>query len=191
MKIQQNLNATPTRGLPAKVHSDPTPPPEKDGFQPGQNQPPGLLQRAGGRVVHGLKNAGVNALLATSALTVPLAVTSAISAAIPLWVPLGGMLTNMLIGGAVGAGIGKVAGNALVKLNGLEGRAAAEEQKDAMMFGAAMGAIGGFGGIVATPGAVIHDPNGLLALGGATLAASTGVAASWGLAQGLWQGPPR
>lgn len=191
MKIQQNLTATPTRGLPAKTQNQPTPPPPQDGFQPAQNQPPGLLQKAGGRVAHGLKNAGLNALLATSALTVPLAVTSAISAAIPLWVPLGGMVTNLLIGGAVGAGIGKVAANVQAKLNGLEGRAAENNQKDAMMFGAALGAIGGFGGIVATPGAVIHDANGLLALGGATLAASTGVAASWGLAQGLWHGPPK
>lgn len=188
MKIQQNLNATPTRGLPAKIQSDPTPPPPQDGYQPG---PPGLMQKAGARVVHGLKNAGANALLATTALVVPLAVTSAVSAAIPLWVPLGGMVGNILMGGMIGAGIGKAAGDKLAQMNGLEGRAAAREQKDAMLFGAAMGTIGGFGGIVATPGAVLHDPKGLLAFGGATLAASTGVAASWGLAQGIWQGPPR
>ncbi|MBX3168634.1 MAG: hypothetical protein KF760_14555 [Candidatus Eremiobacteraeota bacterium] len=189
MKIQQNLNATPTRGLPVQIKSDPNPsPPPQDGYQPG---PPGLLQKAGGRLVHGLKNAGVNALLASTALTVPLAVTSAVSAAIPLWVPLGGFLTNLLMGGMIGAGIGKVAGDKLVQLNGLEGKAAADERFGAMTFGAALGAIGGFGGIVATPGAIIHDPGGLAMMGGATLASSTALAASWGLAQGVWQGPPR
>ena len=181
----------PTRALPVTAKSEPTPPPPGDGFKPGENDKPGLLQKAGGRVVHGLKNAGLNALLATTAMAIPLAVTSALSASMPMWVPLGGFLTNMGIGAAIGAGIGKVAGDQLVKLNGREGRAADDERFGAVTFGAAMGAIGGFGGIVATPGAVIHDPRGLAILGGATLATSAATVASWGLVQGVWQGPPK
>lgn len=189
MIIQKHLASTPARTLkPAKLE---TPPPEGDGFKPADNQPPGLLQRAGARVVHGLKNAGVNALLATTSMTGALAVTSALSAAIPGWVQGGGFLANMLIGAAVGAGVGKVGGDLLSRMNGLEGKAAEHEKFGAVTFSAAMGAIGGFGGMVASPDVIWHDPKGAAILGGTTLATSTGLAAGWGLVQGTWNGPPQ
>lgn len=187
MKIQASLAPSTPRSLPATAKLD-TPSNEGDSFRPSE-APKGFLRKAGDRLLHGAKNGALHTALATASLTLPWAVTSAISAAVPGWIPYGGMLGNILVGGAVGAAVGQVGGNMLNHLNGWEGQDAADQKRTTTVIGAALGAFGGFGGVLSAPGVTIHDPNVFL-LQKAVLGTSAGLFGAIGAVEGIVNGPP-
>lgn len=146
----------------------------------------GFLQRAGDRVKFAAEQGLFGAGLAVAASAVPFAATAAISRLVPPWVPYGGMVANLVVGGGLGAAVGAVLHD---KFAGAPRTDREHKSKgDAMLAGAACGAIGGFLGTAACPTATV-DWAGLGLFGGSFMGVSAAALAVPNFFHGLVKGP--